>query len=89
MQFQTLSTFFSDMKGAENMLNIIKQAGIQPSSETFALLICGYIKHHNLEKADELIQKCELDGIAFTDKNYLDMIHAYAISGYVDEIDKV
>lgn len=84
-----MSTFFSDMKGAENMLNIIQQAGIQSSSETFAVLICGYIKHHNLKKVDELLRKCELDGIAFTDKDYLAIIHAYAVSGYINEIDEV
>lgn len=80
---------FSDMKSAEGILNIMKDAGIEPTSETYTLLTCGYIKTGNMSKVDELLNLCESKDIVFTNKDYFDIIYAYAVHGYENEVDKV
>ena len=81
--------FLSDMESAEGILTVMKEGGIEPSSETYTLLMCGYIKNGNLAKVEELFKQCELMEIMFTDKDYFDIIYAYTMHGYENEVDKV
>lgn len=79
----------SDMASAEGILTVMQEGGIQPSSETYALLMCGYIRNGNLEKVEELFKKCELMEIMFSDNNYFDVIYEYTLHGYDDQVDQV
>lgn len=77
------------MKNAEAVLDILDQAGIKPSSETYCHLICGHIKQGNLQKLDELLLYCDQQGITLTDTDYFNIIHSLAINNLDYEINKV
>lgn len=81
--------YFSDMESAEGILTVMKDAGVEPSSETYAFLICGFIQQGNFERVEELIRLCETKDIALSNNDYFDMIYACAIHGHENEIDKV
>lgn len=77
------------MKSAEENIEVMKQAGVEPTSESYSILIGGYIKQGNLEKAEELLKQCEAKDYLLSEKDYFDILYAYAKHGYVDEVDKV
>lgn len=77
------------MVSAEGILNVMKQANIEPTGESYAQLVCGYIKEGNIEKAKEILQSCEARDTMFTDKEYFDIIFSMAKHGFENEVDQV
>lgn len=77
------------MENAEGILDILAKSGVNPSSETYRLIICGYIRQGNLEKVNDLMKSYELRGIKFSDRDYLSIIYEFAINNYEYEVDKV
>lgn len=75
------------MKSAENTYNTMKQTGIEPSSETYTILICGYIKQGDLDKVDSTLKQCEEGNVHFTNTDYLEILYNLAI--YNHNVDKV
>ena len=77
------------MENAEGILNVMKESGLEPSSETYTILICGFIRNKNLEGVEKVLKQCEEADIMFSDRDYFDMVYTLAMNGYDDEIDKV
>lgn len=75
------------MENAESIFNVMKQAGIDPTAETYTILICGYIKQNNLEKVKSILNECELNDVHFIDKDYLEIIYHLAL--YNHDVDEV
>lgn len=77
------------MESAEGILNVMKEANLEPSSDTFTLLASGYAKKGDIAKIVEIIDKCDNNEIYLSDKEYLDIVHSLAISGHGDKINQV
>ncbi len=77
------------MERAEGILNVMKQGGINPNSESYSLLICGYIKNGNLKRAADLLKECELREYLFSDKDYFDIMYTFGKYGHEKEMDEV
>lgn len=77
------------MVSAEGILNVMKQANLEPTGESYSQLICGYIKEGNVEKAKDILQNCETRDTIFSDKEYFDVIFSYAKHGFENEVDQV
>lgn len=75
------------MKSAEHIVEIMQQADIDPTAETYTLLINGYIKEGNMNKVEELMKHCEMHEISFSDRDYLEMALHLAMNG--QNIDQV
>lgn len=78
---------FSDVKNAEDVLDSMKEAGINPSAETYTVLICGHIKQGNVEKVDSVLLSCEETDICFASKDYYEII--YCLTLFNRNVDKV
>lgn len=75
------------MKSAEDTLSTMKKVGIEPSAETYTVLICGYLKQGNLDKVDSILKHCQETNIYFTSKDYCEMIYCSALFNHdVDEV---
>lgn len=77
------------MESAEGILHVMNQAKIEPTSETYAFLICGYIKEKNLDKVNSILNDCESHEILFNDSENFNIVYAFAVNGFEAEIDEV
>lgn len=75
------------MQSAEGVLSTMKQVGIEPSVETYTILICGHIKQGDLQKVDSILKHCEETDICFTNKDYYEMVYCLALFNH--DVDKV
>lgn len=75
------------MESAKGILSVIKQAGLEPSAETYATLLCCYAKHGDLESINTTLVECEKNEILLLDKDILDVIYSLTVNGHGDKID--
>lgn len=77
------------MESAEGMLSVMKQANLEPSSDTYTTLMCGYAGRGDKAALERLIKDCKLKDILISDKDFLEVVCAAAINGHVDLVDEV
>lgn len=65
----------------------MKQAGLEPSADTFTTLLCGYAKNGNMEEINKILDKCEKDEIFLLDKDLMDVIYVLATNGHANQVD--
>ncbi|KAF5285354.1 hypothetical protein FQA39_LY04453 [Lamprigera yunnana] len=71
-----------DMESAQGIVSVMTQAGLEPSADTYTTLLCGYAKKGDIEAINALFNKCEESEIYLLDKDYLDIVYAFAINGH-------
>lgn len=74
------------MSSAENIIGVMSQAGLEPSADTYTMILSGYAMKGDIEKMTKLIEECEKKEIFLLDKDYLDIIYALAINGFTEHI---
>lgn len=55
----SISNSFRDHESAKGIINIMRQSGINPDSETYKLLATGYVKSGTLEDIEATISKLQ------------------------------
>lgn len=85
----SVSHFHRDMVSAADILSVMRQAGLQPSADTYKELICGYAKHGDIESVTRTITECQTNNIHLLDTDYLSVINALAINGHSEHVDSV
>lgn len=75
------------MESAKGIFGVMKQAGLEPSADTYSTLLCCYGKHGDIESINATLAECEKNEILLLDKDILDIIYNLTINGHGDKID--
>ena len=81
------SPYSSDLESASGILAVMKQAGLEPSADTYTTLLSGYARKGDIETINQLMKECEEKEIYLLDKDILDIIYALAINGHANLVD--
>lgn len=77
------------MESAKGILSVMKQAGIEPTADTYTTLLCSHARQGDLESILSILEECEKKEIFLLDKDLLDVVYALAINGHGDKVDAV
>lgn len=77
------------MESAKGILAVMKQAGLDPTADTYSTLLSCYAKHGDLDAIRATFEECEQKDIVLLDKDILDIVYKLTINGYGDKIDSV
>lgn len=80
---------YSDLESAHGILGVMRQAGLEPSNETYTTLLCGYAKKGDMGAIEKLMEECEAKDTFLTDKDVLEIVYISAINKHTDLVDKV
>lgn len=75
------------MESAEGILGVMKQAGLEPTAETYTTLNCGFSKSGNIDAILRTIATCEENEIFLLDKDMLEVAYALAVNGHGAQVD--
>lgn len=79
----------SDIEAAVGILPVMKQAGMEPTPDTYANLLCAYAKHGKTDEILTTLDKCESTEVFLTDKHLLEIIYALTNNGHADFVDNI
>ncbi|GBP92171.1 Leucine-rich PPR motif-containing protein, mitochondrial [Eumeta japonica] len=79
--------FCGDTDGARAVLDTMAGAGLQPSNKTYTLLACGFAKKGDVQGVESVIKTASEKDAILTDKDILDIIEAFTLSGHSDKTD--
>lgn len=82
-------SFADDMESAAGIIAVMSQAGLDPSADTYTILLSGYARKGDIESINKYIKLCEEKEIHLLDKDFLEVCYALAINGHSDKVDAV
>lgn len=74
------------MESAQDVLNLMAQAGLQPSADTFTTLLCGYAKQGDIESMKKIINECESNDIFLLDKDFLQIASSLILNDHEEHL---
>lgn len=77
------------MRSAADLLTVMRQAGLEPSADTYKELLCGYAKHGDMDSITKTLSECKSNNIQLLDTDYLDIINSLANNGHSEHIETV
>lgn len=77
------------MKSAEGILGVMKQASLEPSNETYTVLLCAYAKAGDKEALQRLITDCKLKDVLLADRDVLEVAYTAAVNNQDHLVDDV
>lgn len=77
------------MNGAKDIIEVMKNSKLEPSSNTYFILAQGYALSGNLEAILECIAEAERNDVFLSDKDYLNIVRTLAVNGHEDKIDNI
>lgn len=77
------------MESAEGILGVMQQAGLEPSSETYTTLMCGYAAKGDISGISKVIENCEKKDVFLSDRDLLEVVYTLAVSNKPDLVDSV
>ena len=77
------------MESAKGNLGMMKQAGLEPSADTYTTLLCCYGRHGQLDDILKLLQECEEKEVILLDKDLLDIVYTMTVNGHGDKVNAV
>lgn len=80
---------YRDIPSAIKTLDIMKNAGIEPTSRTYAEILCAHAKRGDIESIKLTFNECREKNIQLADKEILDIIYTLATNQHLDIIDEV
>lgn len=78
-----------DLESATGIINVMSQAGLEPSADTYTTLLCGFARKGDIESINKHIGICESKEIHLLDKDFLEIVYALAINGHEDKVDSI
>merc|ERR1711964_773187 len=70
-----------NMKRVEEILEMMKAAGVQPNVRTYTTIMKGHIARKDLEGAEGVLSSMEKDGVRPDTVAFNSLIHAFACKG--------
>lgn len=70
-------------------LNVMKQNGIEPSSETYGALMQAHAKFGEIDEILKIISDCQTNEILLNDEALLQTIYVLALNDHEQHIDQV
>lgn len=67
----------------------MKQSGLEPTADTYTVLLCAYAKHGNVNEILTTFDKCEANEIYLLDKDLFDIIYTLSTNGHTDAVDQI
>lgn len=67
----------------------MKQAGLEPSADTYTTLLCAFARHGDIEALNTTLAECEPKEIILLDKDLLDIVYTLTINGHGEQVDSV
>lgn len=77
------------MASAVKVLEIMAEAGIQPTSRTYTEILCTYAKRGDIEAIRQTLKEFKEKDIQMTDRELLEVVCSLAINNHLDLIDEV
>jgi len=78
-----------DIESAAGIISVMSQAGLEPSADTYTILLCGFARKGDIDSINKYIESCEEKEIHLLDKDFLEIVHALAINGHEDKIESI
>lgn len=67
----------------------MKQAGLEPSADTYTTLLCSYAKVGEITKILSTLDTCEQNEIYLLDKDIFDVLYTLTINGHANQVDQL
>lgn len=77
------------MESAVGILSVMKQAGLEPSADTYTTLLCCYAKGGDIKSILTTLETCEKNEIYLLDKDIFDIIYTLATNGHANTVDEL
>lgn len=77
------------MESARGILDVMKQAGLAPTADTYTALLTGHAKQGDIEAIRAVIAECEGLEIELLDRDLGEVIFALAKAGHLEHIPEV
>lgn len=77
------------MDSARSIINVMVQAGLEPSADSYTTLLCGFASKGDIDTITKLFGECESKEIFLLDKDYLDIIYALATNGHDEHVPAI
>lgn len=74
------------MESARGILGVMKQAGLEPTADTYTALLSGHAKQGDIEAIRAVIAECEGLEIELLDRDLSEIIFALAKADQVEHI---
>jgi len=74
------------MESARGILDVMKQAGLQPTADSYSALLSGHAKQGDIEAIRAVIAECEGLEIELLDRDLAEVIFSLAKAGHLDLI---
>jgi leucine-rich PPR motif-containing protein, mitochondrial len=74
------------MESARGILDVMKQAGLQPTADSYSALLSGHAKQGDIEAIRAVIAECDGLEIELLDRDLAEVIFALAKAGHIDLI---
>lgn len=79
----------NDLESAKGILGVMKQAGLEPSADTYTTLLCAFARHGDIEALNSTLAECEPKEIILLDKDLLDIVYTLTVNGHPEQVDTV
>jgi leucine-rich PPR motif-containing protein, mitochondrial len=74
------------MESARGILGVMKQAGLEPTADTYTALLSGHAKQGDIEAIRAVVAECEGLEIELLDRDLAEVIFALAKAGHLEHI---
>uniref|UniRef100_A0A670K214 Leucine rich pentatricopeptide repeat containing n=1 Tax=Podarcis muralis TaxID=64176 RepID=A0A670K214_PODMU len=78
-----------DMENAENILSVMRDAGIEPGPDTYVALLNAYAEKGDMSKIEEILGNIEKTDACLLDKDLMDIIFTLAKAGHPQHVQNI
>lgn len=64
----------SDLEAAKNVIEVMKQNGFSPTSETYVSLLRAHLEHKDVDGVKKLMEHCEQNNIFLSEQSLMELI---------------
>lgn len=77
------------MESSLGILSVMKQAGLEPTADTYTTLLCSYAKVGDISSILSTLDTCEKQELYLLDKDIFDIIYTLATNGHSSKVDEI
>lgn len=77
------------MESAVGVLSVMKQAGLEPSVDTYTALLSGYAINGDVDSILKILDECSASEIELGSRDLLEVAYHLSIHGHPDLLGKV
>lgn len=75
------------MESSLGIIAVMKQAGLEPTADTYTTLLCSYAKVGDIAAIQTTLDECERNELYLLDKDIFDVIYTLATAGHAGHVD--